>query len=235
LKEMGILEPWQIAPELVDLGVDRDDLDQRMGGFVPEQRSTILRWLIADSTIQRLLYEMQQGAERIASIVSAMKSYVYLDQAPSQEVNIHRGIDDTLVIMGSKIKSKPHLSIHKDFDPKLPAIFGYGSELNQVWTNLIDNALDAVSAEGKITIRTKSEGDRVIVEVEDNGQGIPEEIQERVFEAFFTTKPPGQGTGLGLDISYTIVVLKHQGELTFTSEPGRTCFRVELPLNFTKP
>ncbi len=177
---------------------------------------------------------MQQGAERISGIVAAMKSYAYLDQAPSQEVDIHKGLNDTLVILGSKIKETPNLSIHKEFDPELPKIYGYGSELNQVWTNLIDNALDAVEDGGEITLRTKAVSDHVVIEVEDTGPGIPEAIQERVFEAFFTTKPPGKGTGLGLDISYNIVALKHMGSLTFTSAPGKTVFKVELPLDFTK-
>ncbi|MCJ7825376.1 MAG: cyclic nucleotide-binding domain-containing protein, partial [Anaerolineales bacterium] len=225
LKDMGILEPWRIAPELVDLGMEGDGLAQWLTSFGSEQITLILQWLIADSSIQRLLYEIKQGAERISNLVSAMKSYAYLDQAPSQEVDIHKGLDDTLVILGSKIKSKPGLSIRKQYDPDLPSIYGFGSELNQVWTNLLDNALDAIEAGGQIIIRTSTEDDHVVVEVEDDGQGIPAEIQERVFEAFFTTKPPGQGTGLGLDISYNIVAFKHQGDLSFTSEPGRTCFR----------
>jgi signal transduction histidine kinase len=234
LEAAGIPDGWQMAPELVDLGLSGADLIARLDQFEPGHRQTILRWLIEDSGIHRLLYEVQQGAERISGIVAAMKSYAYLDQAPSQEVDIHKGLNDTLVILASKIKSIPNLSIHKEFDPELPRIYGYGSELNQVWTNLIDNALDAVEDGGEITLRTKGFSDHVVIEVEDSGPGIPDEIQDRVFEAFFTTKPPGKGTGLGLDISYNIVALKHMGNLSFTSAPGRTVFKVELPLDFTK-
>jgi signal transduction histidine kinase len=234
LESLSIEDPWSISPDLVDLGITADRLKATLDPFNPEQREILLRWLFTASSIQRLLYEVHAGAERISSIVSAMKSYAYLDQAPSQEVDIHKGLDDTLVIMASKIKDKPELSIRKDYDQDLPTIFGYGSELNQVWTNLLDNAIDAAGPGGTITIRTRSEEDEVIVEIIDDGPGIPSEIQDRVFDAFFTTKPPGEGTGLGLDISYNIVSFKHKGDINFVSEPGNTCFTVRLPRDYTK-
>ena len=234
LERLAVDDPWSLSPDLVDVGITAQMLSESLEPFPVEQRAVLLRWLLTTSSIQRLLYEVHAGAERISSIVGAMKSYVYLDQAPSQEVDIHKGLDDTLVIMASKIKSKPELSIHKEYDPDLPAIFGYGSEINQVWTNLLDNAIDAVEPGGTITIRTRMEEDDILVEIIDDGPGIPEDIQDRVFDAFFTTKPPGQGTGLGLDISYNIVTFKHKGDINFSSKPGRTCFTVRLPRDYTQ-
>jgi signal transduction histidine kinase len=233
LEDLGVPEAWSLAGDLVDLGMDADRLRTALTPFTVDHREAVLRWLITGGSIQQLLYEIHAGAERISNIVAAMRSYSYLDRAPSQEVDIHKGIDDTLVILADKIKDKPGVSIRKEYDKTLPPIYGYGSELNQVWTNLLDNALDAVGPEGRITIRTRQEGDAVLVEIEDDGEGIPPEIEDRVFDAFFTTKPPGEGTGLGLDISYNIVATKHRGDLTFDSEPGRTCFTVRLPLDFT--
>lgn len=234
LGSLSIEEPWSISPDLVDMGITASVLKESLDPFTPGHRKILLHWLLTTSSIQRLLYEIHAGAERISSIISAMKSYTYLDQAPSQEVDIHKGLDDTLVIMASKIKGKNNLSIHKEYDPDLPKIFGFGSELNQVWTNLLDNAIDAVDAGGTITIRTHAEDEDVVVEIIDDGPGIPEDIQDRVFDAFFTTKPPGKGTGLGLDISFNIVTFKHKGDISFTSEPGRTCFTVRLPRDYTK-
>jgi signal transduction histidine kinase len=144
-----------------------------------------------------------------------------------QAVDIHQGLKDTLVILRSKIR--PGIKLNTEFCADVPVIHAYGSELNQVWTNLIDNALDAVGDEGEITLRTRLDGDWVEVEVEDNGPGIPEEIQGRILDPFFTTKPPGFGTGLGLDISYNIVVHKHKGTFEFDSVPGKTIFKVRLP------
>ena len=151
-----------------------------------------------------------------------------------QEVDIHRGLDDTILILSHKLKSGP--SVLREYDQELPPIQGYGSELNQVWTNIIDNAADALSdrspGEGKITLRTRHDDNWILVEIEDNGPGIPPDVQSRIFDPFFTTKPPGEGTGLGLDISYNIVVAKHRGELKVDSEPGRTTFKIWLPINF---
>jgi signal transduction histidine kinase len=163
-------------------------------------------------------------------LVRALKGYSYLDQGPVQPVDIHQGLDDTLMILRGKISQG--ISIRREYAADLPRIQGYGSELNQVWTNLIDNALDAVAEAGEIVLRTRREGDRVVVEVNDNGPGIPEEIQGRVFDQFFTTKDPGKGTGLGLDISYRIVVDKHRGDIRLSSQPGNTRFEVWLPVNF---
>lgn len=234
LETLSIKVPWSLSPDLVDMGITAEQLNDGLEIFSVAHRETLLRWLISSSSIQRLLYEIHAGTERISSIVNAMKSYAYLDQAPSQEVDIHKGLDDTLIIMASKIKQVPDLSIHKEYDTDLPKIFGYGSELNQVWTNLLDNAIDAVEPGGTITIRTCSGDGEVIIEITDDGHGVPADIQDRIFDSFFTTKAPGKGTGLGLDISFNIVSFKHRGDITFTSEPGQTCFTVRLPLDYSK-
>jgi signal transduction histidine kinase len=147
-----------------------------------------------------------------------------------QAVDVHEGLDNTLVILQNKFKAG--ISVRRDYAPELPTIHAYGSELNQVWTNILDNAADALDGRGEIVIRTRQDGEWVVVEIEDNGSGIPPEIQPRLFDPFFTTKRPGKGTGLGLDISYNIVVHKHRGDIKVTSQPGKTSFEIWLPINF---
>ncbi|MDX1415234.1 MAG: ATP-binding protein, partial [Candidatus Promineifilaceae bacterium] len=163
--------------------------------------------------------------------VKALKSYAYLDQAPIQPVDIHEGLNDTLIILRHKLKQG--IEVKRVYDPDLPTIEAYGSELNQVWTNIIDNAIDALDGQGTITLRTRREQDWVVVEIQDTGPGIPDKIRNRIFDAFFTTKPPGKGTGLGLNISYNIVAYKHRGDIRVYSQPGYTCFQIWLPLDFT--
>jgi signal transduction histidine kinase len=193
----------------------------------------VTTWLNATFTVHNVLAEIGQGASRISEIVKALKSYSYLDQAPVQAVDINEGLDDTLLILRHKLKTG--IDVRREYATDLPKLQAYGSELNQVWTNIIDNAADAVAnasdGTGTITIRTRQEGAWVVVEIEDNGSGIPPGVQSRLFDPFFTTKPPGQGTGLGLDISYNIVVHKHRGDIRVFSEPGRTRFQVWLPMN----
>jgi signal transduction histidine kinase len=157
-----------------------------------------------------------------------MKNYSYLGQAPVQNVDVNDGLRSTLVILRSKLKGG--IVVHQELSSDLPRIEAYGGELNQVWTNLLDNAADAMDGKGEIRLRTMARGRRVVVQVEDNGPGIPEEMQPRVFDAFFTTKAPGKGTGLGLNTSYNVVVEKHGGTIRVDSEPGRTVFTVELPI-----
>lgn len=232
LEGISVAEPWSYSSELVDIGLERGELSGLADHINSEQMEIVLRWIIDRFRVQVLVIEIEQGAERISAIVGALKSYSYLDQAPVQSVDIHKGIDDTLIILQSKIRAMPGVRINKTYADDLPMIFGYGSELNQVWTNLLDNALDAIGDEGEISIRTRAESSLVVVEIVDNGTGIPEDAMERIFEPFFTTKPPGAGTGLGLDISYNIVVNKHHGDIKVESEPGRTSFQVWLPVNF---
>ncbi len=220
---------WKLAPMLVNLGFQQDQLEEMAQHFTPKQFITVVHWLDSSFTIYALLAEITVGAGRIGEIVRALKSYVYLDQAPVQPVDVHEGLDNTLVILRNKLKHG--VTVHREYEHDLPKIYGYGSELNQVWTNIIDNAIDAMDGQGEITLRTHHDNEWVIVEIEDMGPGIPSEIQTKIFNPFFTTKPVGKGTGLGLNISYNIIH-KHGGEIKLTSNPGKTCFQVRLPLNF---
>jgi signal transduction histidine kinase len=161
--------------------------------------------------------------------VQALKGYSYLDQAPIQAVDIHEGLDSTLVILRSKLT--PEITVQRDYCENLPRIQAFGSQLNQVWTNLIDNAIDAVDGHGRVTLRTSYDDEWVIVEVEDDGPGIPDEALPHLFDPFYTTKPPGSGTGLGLNISHNIVVQKHGGRIDVDSRPGRTRFTVRIPID----
>jgi signal transduction histidine kinase len=230
LGEHGVTDPWEVAPGLVDLGFDTTRLEELAGRFTPRLLPVVLKFLAAAHAIYSLLYEVRTGAGRISSIVKALKSYSFLDQAPVEEVDVHEGLEDTLVVLRHKLKS--HVRVNRQYGADVPRIQAYGSELNQVWTNIVDNAADALEGRGgEITIRTRREGEGVAVEIEDNGPGIPPENQARVFDAFFTTKPPGKGTGLGLNISYNIVVHRHRGALTVSSQPGKTVFTTWLPLN----
>jgi signal transduction histidine kinase len=229
LGERGVENAWAVAPTLVSLGYDDDALNTLVASFSVEQFCAVIGWLNDTYTIYSLLEEIGQGAGRISEIVKALKGYTYLDQAPIQTVDIHDGLDSTLVILRSKLK--PGITVLREYDANLPHIQARGSELNQVWTNLIDNAIGAMNGEGEITLRTSSDEQWVIVEIEDNGSGIPEENLPNLFDPFFTTKAPGEGTGLGLNISHNIIVQKHQGRIDVTSQPGKTRFEVRLPLN----
>lgn len=231
LDEQGVPDPWELAPALVNLGYDVDGLAAFAGQFAPEHLPPVVGWLSAGYGVYSLLAEIGQAAGRISEIVKALKAYSYLDQAPVQAVDIHEGLDNTLLILRNKLKQ---ITVVREYAPNLPKIQGYGSELNQVWTNLLDNAADALAGRENptITLQTERRGEWVTVRVMDNGPGIPPEVQGRVFDAFFTTKEPGKGTGLGLEISYNIVVNKHRGDLRLFSRPGLTCFQTDLPLNF---
>jgi signal transduction histidine kinase len=228
LEERMVEGAWELAPTLVSLDYDAESLTSLADRFAPDQLPAVIGWLGATHTVYSLLSEIGQGAGRISDIVKALKSYSYLDQAPIQTVDVHEGLDNTLVILHNKLKGG--IGVRREYDPNLPKIEAYGSELNQVWTNIIDNAADALGGKGEITIRTRREGEWVAVEIEDNGPGIPPEIEHRIFDAFFTTKPPGKGTGLGLNISYNIIVHKHSGDIKVFSQPGKTCFQVRLPI-----
>ena len=231
LAEHGLEAGWDLAPTLVRLGYQEAQLQHLLETFDSQQYETVVHWLEATYSVYELLEEIRLGSARIGEIVKALKTYVYLDQAPVQSVDIHDGLDNTLVMLRSKLKSG--VVVQRQFAPDLPHIQAYGSELNQVWTNIIDNAIDAMDGKGEITLRTRLEGEWVVVEIEDNGPGIPSEIQPKLFSPFFTTKPVGKGTGLGLNISYNIIQ-KHGGEIKLFSRPGMTCFEVRLPLDFEK-
>lgn len=225
----GVENGWDYAPVLVSLGYQSADLDELKHDFPGEFLVVAVQWLCTIFTIFSLLAEIHQGTSRIGEIVKSLKSYVYLDQAPVQAIDLHAGLDNTLVMLRSKLKTGIVLERH--YAENLPKIQGYGSELNQVWTNIIDNAVDAMDGQGSIIITTRGAGDWVIVEIEDSGPGIPEDVQQKMFSPFFTTKPMGKGTGLGLNISFNIIQ-KHKGEIKVFSRPGKTCFSVRLPVDF---
>ena len=228
MEERGIPDAWKLAPTLVNLDYNTSRLTALAGSFAPDQLPAIISNLDATYSVYNLLTEIDQSAGRISEIVKALKSYSYLDQAPVQAVDVHEGLDNTLLVLSHKLKYG--IGVRREYATGLPNIQADGSELNQVWTNIIDNAADALGEQGEITIRTRQDGEWVVIEIEDDGPGIPAEIQPRIFEPFFTTKPLGQGTGLGLDISYNIVVHKHRGNIKVVSEPGKTCFQVRLPV-----
>ena len=224
LEANGVESAWEIAPVMVNFGWNPKLLEDLKGKPLFQ---AAMQWLGMSCMIVTQLYEIQNTTERISQIVRAMKSYTYLDQAPLLEVDLHEGLENTLVIMEHKLKHG--VTVKREYSPNLPHIEAYASELNQVWTNIIDNAVDAMKGKGEITLHTFEEDDRVHVEIIDNGPGIPEKIQSRIYEPFFTTKPPGQGTGLGLHISHDIVVNRHHGQLLVTSKPGETKFIIILP------
>ncbi|MBI4299125.1 MAG: cyclic nucleotide-binding domain-containing protein [Chloroflexi bacterium] len=227
LEEMGVDQAWELAPPLVSFGLSAEKLGNLSRDFSPEQFHSMVQWIGARCSAYALLKEIGEGAERISEIVKAVKSYSYLDQAPIQEIDVHDGLENTLVLLRHKIKHGVH--VIRQYAPDLPHIEAYASELNQVWTNIIDNALDAMEEQGELILRTFGQKGQITVEICDTGPGIPIEIQPRIFDPFFTTKPPGVGTGLGLHISYNIVVHKHHGEIKVASRPGGTCFQVTLP------
>ncbi|MDR3577115.1 MAG: cyclic nucleotide-binding domain-containing protein [Anaerolineaceae bacterium] len=229
LDNHGIENGWQLVPQLANLLDGSSSLDAFTSGYPEGSRGILLRWMAASYEAYTLLDEIGQGAGRISEIVKALKSYVYLDQAPLQEIDIHEGLENTLVILRYKIKQG--VEVVRDYDPQLPRIMAYGSELNQVWTNILDNALDAMAGKGRIKIRTAHQDAWVVVEIEDNGPGIPSSVKEKIFNPFFTTKPLGKGTGLGLNITYNIIQ-KHHGDIQVFSQTGRTVFEIRLPINF---
>jgi signal transduction histidine kinase len=228
LEERGIDHAWELAPTLVSLGYDPGQLEPISETFLGESFPTVIHWIDCTYTIHRLLAEISHGSSRISEIVKALKSYTYMDQAPIQMVNIHEGLDNTLIILQNKLKTG--VTVHRNYAGDLPHIQAHGSELNQVWTNIIDNAIAAMKGQGELTLRTFAENQWVVVEIEDNGPGIPEAAIPKLFDPFFTTKPPGEGTGLGLYISHNIISQKHKGKIVITSSPGRTCFKIKLPI-----
>ena len=231
LNSQNIPDAWEFAPTIVDLGFSDDQLNNLANEFSGDLLGKVVAWMGASFNVFTLLEEINQGSERISEIVKSLKSYVYLDQAPIQEVDIHEGIDNTLVMLRHKLKEG--IEVKRDYADALPHIQAYGSELNQVWTNIIDNAIDAMNGKGEIFIKTRQKGDWVIVDFEDNGPGMPEDVREKIFSPFFTTKVVGKGTGLGLNISYKIIE-KHAGEVKVFSKPGKTRFQVSLPIDFSK-
>jgi signal transduction histidine kinase len=223
----GLAEGHEVAPTLVDAGLTTADLDRLVPAPDGPVRVSLLRWLVASTETASLIREVELATTRISDLVAAVKAYSYMDRAEVGAVDVRKGIDDTLRVLRAKLEG---IAVERDYDRALPMITAHGGELNQVWTNLIDNAADALHGAGTIRVGAHADGDRVVVTVEDDGPGIPDEAVHRVFEPFFTTKGVGAGTGLGLDIARRIVVDTSGGELSVESRPGRTVFRVSLPL-----
>jgi signal transduction histidine kinase len=229
----GIQGSWNLAPVLVQAGLDTEWLDQVAGLVETDDLEGAIRWLTYTVETETLMNEIQDSTGRIMHLVGAAKQYSQLDRAPYQEIDVHDLLDSTLLMLAGKIGKG--IKVVKDYDRTLPKIPAYAAELNQVWTNLIDNAVSAMGGQGTLTVRTAMDRDKLLVEFGDTGPGVPKDIQPRIFEPFFTTKPVGEGTGLGLDISWRIVVKKHHGEINLVSEPGDTRFRVWLPLAAPDP
>jgi len=217
---------WDLAPTFVQAGLGEDFLDKVVALVSNETLEGAVRWLNYTVETELLMNEIEDSTSRVSTLVAAAKQYSQMDRAPYQVIDVHELLNSTLLMLGRKIGE---IEVIKDYDRSLPDIPAYGAELNQVWTNIIDNAISAMGGEGTLTIRTRRDGDFLAVEIGDTGPGIPESVRSRIFEPFFTTKPFGEGTGLGLDISWRIVVNKHHGDIQVESKPGDTRFVVRLP------
>lgn len=228
LEEQGIADGWKLAPTLVAAKVDAQQLAEISESMSAETFSDAVTWLEATLALVSLMNELDQSICRISELVQAVKAYSFMDRAPLQEIDLHEGLDNTLLILSHKLREHK-IVVVREYEPRLPRILAHGSELNQVWTNLIDNAIEAIGEEGTIWIRTAIEKDCILVEIADSGSGIPPEIKSRIFEPFFTTKQISGGTGLGLEIAYRIIVGQHKGDIRCYSIPRDTRFEIRLP------
>jgi signal transduction histidine kinase len=228
MDDRNITGSWDLAPVYAQAGLDvacLAGIEQKVDAGLLDQA---VHWLSYALETEQLMSDIEDATSRVSNLVSAAKQYSQMDRAAHQWIDVHTGLDSTLVMLTHKIGQG--VKVVKEYDRSLPQIPAHPAELNQVWTNLIDNAVQAMDGAGTLTVRTYREDDHLVVSVGDTGPGVPEELRKRVFEPFFTTKPVGQGTGLGLDISYRIVVNGHGGDITLSSKPGDTRFRVRLPL-----
>ncbi len=225
----GVEDGWQIAPGLVAAGIDEGDLEELADELPEAALVDAVRWVSQSQAVGELIRTLATSARSISDLVGAVKEHSYMDRAPEQEVDVRDGLESTLRILGHKLKQGTHLV--REFNPDVPRITVLAGELNQVWINLIDNAIDAAGPEGEVRIRTFREDDHVVVEIADNGAGIAPELQSRIFDPFFTTKDVGEGSGLGLDVARRIVMERCGGEIDFRSAPGDTRFWVRLPLH----
>ena len=227
LQAAEVKDPWDLAPILAAAGLDEGWVDRVVTAAGPAAPEAI-RWLALAIDIDNLVGEIRHSAGRISQLVAAMKDYSHLDKGPFESIDVHDGLESTLIILGHKLKKG--VTVVRDYDRTLPKVSARAGDLNQVWTNIVANAVEAMDGKGRLTIRTAQERDCVLVEIGDNGPGIPPDLQSRIFEPFFTTKDVGQGTGLGLDISYRIIVRRHHGDIRVQSQPGDTRFQVLLPI-----
>jgi signal transduction histidine kinase len=226
LSEHQISEPWRIAPELAEIGLGAECLDPLAEFLTPEAVGVVLSQLASSLRAESIGEAILDSTARIFDLISAVKAYSFMDQAAIQEIDVTQGLESTLQMLQSRLQ---HVEVVRDYQPDLPRISAYGSELNQIWMVLIENAVDAIQEKGTIRLSCHVSGDMMLTEVWDNGPGIDERAKDRIFEPFYTTKAPGKGLGLGLDTAMR-VVRKHRGFLTVESKPGKTCFQVRLPL-----
>jgi signal transduction histidine kinase len=233
LEELGVPEAWRLAEPFAAAGLDGDWLE-RMHALAGPATPAALRSVAASLSAQRLVSDLRESTERMSSLIGAVKAYAYMDRGGLVEADVHEGLETTLKVLGHKLKHK-QIEVHREYDRELPPLTIHGSELNQVWTNLIDNAIDAVGESGTITIRTTRDGECIQVDIADSGPGIPPDVRSRVFEPFFTTKDVGSGTGLGLDTARRIVVERHGGSITFDTSEHGTTFHVWLRLHPSSP
>ena len=227
LEELGVEEPWNLTEALVRASVDENELESLFNELPAEPRKDAIEWVSRSLLVAEMLVVLRTSVASISELVGAVKAYSYMDQAAEQDVDIHEGLENTLKILGHKLTN---VTLTRKFDRSVPPVRVFGSELNQVWTNIIDNAIDAMEGTGSLAISTWLNDGRVAVEILDDGPGIPEEAQSRVFEPFFTTKKQGEGTGLGLNTAWRIITEEYGGEIELESRPGETRFRVHVPL-----
>lgn len=228
LEDHGILRGWDIAPGLVEAHVAADHLDDLLTCVPDAALPAVIGWLAETMKIRESIEIIGRSSHRISELVQAVKGYTHMDRATEQYVDVHEGLENTLIILAHRLRN---VTITKQFDRTLPAVRAFGNTLNQVWTNILDNAADATEKNGTITIGTHREGDHAVVEITDNGTGIAADDLACIFEPFFTTKPQGQGSGLGLDTAWRIVTEEHGGTIITESVPGRTVFRVSIPIS----
>lgn len=228
LDDLGIERSWDYAVALADAGWTRSELDELTSVVGRAAAADIIPWVSGTTGLHQIVSEIQQSLGRISSIVEALKAYSYMDQAPYQAIDIRDALTNAIRVLETSMPAD--IEIRCEFTQDVTVIEGFGSELSMVWTNIIENAVDAMDGAGTLTIRTYQENDWLVIEFHDTGAGIPNEIQSRIFDPFLTTKPPGEGAGLGLSVSHTVIVQKHGGRISATSEPGDTTVEVRLPL-----
>lgn len=227
LEDRGVMRAWVFAPSLAEAGFSVEDLASIAASVPATALTEAIAWVSETLILAESTEIIAQSSRRISELVQAIKGYSHMDRATEHEADVHEGLENTMIILAHRLRNA---KVVREYDRSLPPIRMYGNTLNQVWTNILDNAIDATNGNGQIVIRTLSENDRVVVEIEDNGMGIPPDALHRIFEPFYTSKPQGQGTGLGLDTAWRIVTKEHAGDISAISAPGQTVFRISLPI-----
>ena len=226
LEDQGIERAWELAPALAEAGITAPDLATIAASLPPTALIGAITWIAETVVLGESTEIISESSRRISDLVTAIKGYSHMDRATEYDADVHEGLENTLIILGHRLGN---VEVCRQYDRSLPSIRMYGNTLNQVWTNILDNAIDAMDGTGRIALRTMRQDECSVVEIEDDGKGIPSDALPRIFEPFFTTKAQGEGTGLGLDTAWRIITEEHAGSITATSEPGRTVFRVRLP------